>query len=344
MNGEEMMMRHDIPRLCVREEFAKAGPGELVALPPRPGTPPMTVSKTTLEGLAHGIVSGAFIHVHGETGTGKSALLESLGGDADAWAALCSGMRLPFKPLRMFPIEMVLFETPAELYTRRAIRDGRTYDEESCLVHALREAAASAEQSYNLIWLREMGRVHSASVQGGLLNLITDGTIQLPNGNDIDAKSIAWVADSNYNADETAVHTVVELDNAIARRAVVNIPCDYLPPEDEVRIVCCFESMGYLPTTDEALVTKVVDLGQAIRVQRRQGNLASVAPPTLHGYFAFLRMAHALAHLPIQDVANMTLLGSASPSDREQLAGLFSEVFGVRKKSQKDALMGGESL
>jgi hypothetical protein len=67
-----------------------------------------------------------------------------------------------------------------------------------------------------------------------------------------------------------------------------------------------------------------------------------VAPPTLDGYFAFLRMAHALHYLPVQEVANMTLLGSANPADREQLAGIFSEVFGIRRASRKDAVMGGE--
>jgi hypothetical protein len=329
-------------RLWHPKEYTEAGHAELVVMPPRSGVPPMTSRKMVLEAICHGIVIRAFINVHGETGTGKSAILETLASDGRAWEALCRSMGVRYRPLKVFPIEMVLFETPGELYTHRAIADGTTFDEESVLVAALREAERNAEDFYSLIWLREMGRVHSASVQGGLLNLITDGVIRLPNGDDIDGRSIAWVADSNYNAEETASHTLVELDSALARRATINIPFDYLAPDEEERITKYFVSEGYLPNVKEELIVKVVELGQAIRAQRRQGNLLSVAPPTLHGYFAFLRMTHGLSHLPPQEVANMTLLGSAAPSDRERLGGLCSEVFGIRKAQRKDAVMGGE--
>jgi hypothetical protein len=230
------------------------------------------------------------------------------------------------------------------LYTQRAIKDGQTYDEESELITALREAAASLKECVPLIWLREMGRVHSTSVQGGLLNLITRGIIRLPDGKFISGAGIAWVTDSNYNVEDTATHTLVTLDDALARRATVNIPFNYLLPEEEVRIIQNLANEGHLPQLDEALVIKVVELGQAIRVQRSQGNVLSVAPPTLYSYFAFLRLAHALSNLSVQEVANVTLIGSASPADRERLAGVFSEVFGLRKGRRGDTLMGGDLL
>ena len=101
---------------------------------------------------------------------------------------------------------------------------------------------------------------------------------------------------------------------------------------------------GHLPRLDDSLVMKVVELGQAIRGQRSQGNVLTVAPPTLYSYFAFLRLAHALPNLSVQEVANVTLIGSASPADRERLAGVFSEVFGLRKGRRGDTLMGGDLL
>ncbi len=335
-------MNEKMPRVCNPREFAEAGEGELVALPALPGKPPMTVKKRVLLAIAHAVVTNAYISIHGETGTGKSILLRTLSSLPEVWEALCRAVEAPFKPLKVFPIEMIMFETPAELYVRRAIRDGKTFDENSCLSNALLKAAGMADQCYVLVWFREMGRVHSASVQGGLLDLVPDGRVDLPNGEVLDARNVAFVADSNYNCEETAVHTLVEQDSALARRAVINIPFDYLLGEEEERITKYFVAEGYLPQVEEALIKKVVELGQAIRAQRSQGNLLSVAPPTLDGYFAFLRMAHALHYLPMQEVANMTLLGSANPADRDQLAGIFSEVFGIRRASRKDAVMGGE--
>ena len=102
------------------------------------------------------------------------------------------------KPLRLFPIEMVIFETPGELFQRRALKDGTTYDEKSCLVKALHDASQLKNESYPLIWLREMGRVHSSSVQGGLLDLLVKENIILPDGNLIPVQNISWIADSNY--------------------------------------------------------------------------------------------------------------------------------------------------
>lgn len=333
-------MKETMRNLMQPEEYALAGHGELIVMPPRPGAPPMTVRKMVLETLFHGIAAGAFINIHGETGTGKSAILETLASDSGAWEALCKGMGAPCKPLKVFPIEMVLFETPGELYNHRAIANGATFDEESILVKALREAEQCADAAYCLIWLREMGRVHSASVQGGLLNLITDGAVRLPKGDVIDGTRIAWVADSNYNTEETATHTLVELDSALARRATINIPFDYLSSEEEERITRYFVDQGYLPEVEESLIKKIVQLGQDIRAQRKQGNLQTAAPPTLHGYFAFLKMAHHLRHLPRQTVAGMTLLGSAAPADRKQLVSLCNAVFGITQEQNEETVTG----
>ncbi|HPO14085.1 MAG TPA: hypothetical protein PLI09_11615 [Candidatus Hydrogenedentes bacterium] len=337
-------MTNRIPRLWQKQEMSLAGPNEPIEMWPVPGSLPMAPQKRVLEILGQGIIHGEFIHIHGETGTGKSGLLEALTLVAENWKALCEVQNTPYRPLKVFAIEMMIYETPGELYTQRAIVDGHTYDEESELIRALREAASSVETHYPLIWLREMGRVHSSSVQGGLLNLITRGMIRLPDGQFMNGAGIAWVTDSNYNVEDTSTYTLVTLDDALSRRATINIPMNYFLPEEEVRIILNLMGEGHLPTLDHALVMKVVELGQAIRMQRNQGNVLTVAPPTLYSYFAFLRLAHALPNLSVQEVANVTLIGSASPSDRERLAGVFSEVFGLRKGRRADTLMGGDLL
>ena len=54
---------------------------------------------------------------------------------------------------------------------------------------------------------------------------------------------------------------------------------------------------------DNDLIMKVVQLGSAVRRRRSSGILQSVAPLTLYGYMAMLRMCSALPHLSPQQVA-----------------------------------------
>jgi hypothetical protein len=96
-----------------------------------------------------------------------------------------------------------------------------------------------------------------------------------------------------------------------------------------------------MDTTENSLVVKTVQLGNVIRRQRLQGSLQSVAPPTIYGYLAFLRMAHALPHLSLQQVAMATLLGNASLEDRKVAAGAFNETFGLNIADADDPTLGG---
>ena len=79
--------------------------------------------------------------------------------------------------------------------------------------------------------------MHSSSVQGGLLNLIVKGDIVLPDGSRIDGRGISWVADSNYQAEQDATHTLVTLDDALKRRFSINLTLDYLSAEQEMQVL-----------------------------------------------------------------------------------------------------------
>jgi len=316
-------------------QYRKAGQTDLIELLPVPGGNPIFVVKGLLETLTYGIVHHEFIHLSGPTGSAKSSLLEALN-LAENFLPVCAALRFPERPLKMYTVEMATYETPGELYQRRALRDGTTYDETSKVVEALQHAPAVKGTAYPIIWLREMGRVHSSSVQGGLLNLLTKGDIILPDGTRTPGHGISWVADSNYQAERDSTHTLVTLDDALKRRFSINLTLDYLPGEQEIVVLRHLLRERTTRKIDPKLTAQVVSLGQIIRHMRADGGLQSVTPPSIYGYLSFLTMAQAMPHLTVQQIAMATLLGNASQEDKKLIPGLFNEVFGVHLVDEDD--------
>jgi hypothetical protein len=206
----------------------------------------------------------------------------------------------------------------------------------SKLVQALEDAANRKEDCYPLIWLREMGRVHSSSVQGGLLNLMTRNDILLPDGRRIDGSGIAWIADSNYQAEQDSNHTLVNLDDALKRRFSMNLTLDYLSGEQEAQVLESLVFQMKLGPLNRELIAKVVKLGQTIRRQRLEGNLQTLVPPTIYGYLAFIRMSQSLSYLTLQQIAMATLLGNAGMEDRKLVFSVLNEVFGLQYAQEED--------
>ncbi|MGO9015464.1 MAG: hypothetical protein ACLQF0_10830 [Dissulfurispiraceae bacterium] len=230
-------MANDVFRVHKSDELRKAGPTDLLELLPVPGGNPLFLPKWIIETLVYGIVNHEFIHLSGPTGSAKSSLLEALYLVPANFESICSGLGFLVLPLKLYPVEMAIYEAPGELFQRRSLKNGTTFDEKSRLVEALEDATKSNGRYYPLVWLREMGRVHSSSVQGGLLNLMTKGDIVLPDGSRIDGQQIGWVADSNYQAERDSTHTLVVLDDAIKRRFSINLTLDYLSAENEVQVL-----------------------------------------------------------------------------------------------------------
>lgn len=328
--------RVDSPR-----EYQKAGPSDLIRLLPVPGGNPLFLPKAQIEILVYAILNHEIVHLSGPTGSAKTSLIEALHLVPENFRAVAAALGHPARTLRVYPIEMATYEAPGELYQRRALRGGTTYDEESALVRALTEAAELNGKYQHLVWLREIGRVHSASVQGGLLDLVTKGDITLPGGRRVNARAVAWVADSNYQAESEATHTLVTLDDALKRRFTVQITLDYLSAEQETQVLLQLAGGKDAPPATQELVLHTVRLGQAIRRHKAEGTLLSVPPPTIYGYLAFLRMARALPHLSLQQVALATLLGNASPEDQKPAAGILNEVFGFKREEAEDPLKTG---
>ena len=66
---------------------------------------------------------------------------------------------------------------------------------------------------------------------------MTKGEVVLPDGAEINVREIAWIADSNYQAEQDSTHTLVTLDDALKRRFSVNLTLDYLSTEQEAMVL-----------------------------------------------------------------------------------------------------------
>ncbi|MBN1567788.1 MAG: hypothetical protein JXA73_08060 [Acidobacteria bacterium] len=335
-------MSSQIYHVDKHREYQKAGPTDLIRLLPAPGANSLFLPKSLIEIVVYGIVNCEITHLSGQSGSAKSSLIEALFLEPVNFSLICRGLGYPEKPLKVHPIEMATFETPGELYQRRALKSGTTFDEESLLVNALMHCMESNGTFYALIWLREMGRVHSASVQGGLLDLMVRGDILLPNGSRVDGTKIAWVVDSNYQAESDAIHTLVTLDDALKRRFTINLTMDYLSAEQEYQVLEYLCSGGEWGKIERSLLKDVVHLGHAIRRSKSEGSLQSVPPPTIYGYLAFLRMAKTLPHLSLHQIALSTLLGNAGSDDRKAAALVFNQVFGLQGQDEEDSISLGK--
>lgn len=331
-------MAHQVFRISKPDEYKKAGPTDLIELMPARGRHPLCLPKMTCQMLVYAMASGESIHISGPTGAAKSALMEALSIVPENFLIICTDLGLAARPLRVFPVEMSLFEAPGECFQRRALENGSTYDEKSAIWKALEQAAALSGAHHCAIWLKEIGRVHSSSVQGGLLNLIVKGDITMPDGSVIDGARISWVADSNYQAEQDSTHTLVTFDDALRRRYPIQLTMNYLSSEQEVTVLAHLLAGKGI---SEEMIVCAVRLGTVIRRNRSQGNLRSLAPVTIENMMVYLNMCRALSHLSRQQVAEATLLGNAGVEDRKHVAAVMNEVFGLQAEDMEDPTLGG---
>ncbi|BBO80664.1 hypothetical protein [Desulfosarcina ovata] len=318
------------------EDLRKAGPSDLIVLNPAPGANPLYLPKKTTEIFAYGVKNKELMHISGPTGTAKSSFLEAMNMEENFFP-ICKSLGFnDHKPIKLYTAEMVCFETPGELYQRRALKDGTTYDEPSIIVKALKDAEAYRETHHAVLWIKEMGRAHAPSIQGGLLDLMVKTQIRLPDGAHIDAMDVAWVCDSNYQAENDSVHTLVTFDDALKRRFRLNITLDYLTAEQEEQVLYHLIRRWRLRPELRPLVPKIVRMGQKIRYQKIEGNLQSATVPTIYGYEGLLKMMDALPHLSLRDAVFHTLLGNTNLDDSKTAMATFNEVFGLQAEAEDE--------
>jgi len=329
-------MGENVYRVNKPDELRKAGPSDLIVLVPVPGANPLYLKKETLEIYAYGVVHHELIHISGPTGTAKSSFIEAMTLPQNFFS-ICDFLGFKRKkPIRLYPAEMVCFETPGELYQRRALKDGTTYDEPSIIVKALRDAQEYKKSHHVVMWIKEMGRAHAPSIQGGLLDLMVKTRVRLPDGSTIDPMDIAWVCDSNYQAENDSVHTLVTFDDALKRRFRLNITLDYLAAEQEEQILHHLIQKWRLRSDLRLLVPKIVKLGQKIRYQRLEGNLQSATAPTIYGYEGLLKKMNELPHLSLQKAVFNNFLGNMNNEDAKTARATFNEVFGLQAEDEEE--------
>jgi MoxR-like ATPase len=312
--------------------YAKAGPEDLIALHPPKGCHPLFLTKRQLELIGFTIFCQETAALSGPTGTAKSSSMLYLFQEPRNFKALCQAMKMEYKPLKVYPIEMVTFVEPSEIYYRRAINpEGGTYDENSPIVEALLAAQANKGKAYHVIWLRELGRCYSAAVQAALVDLIAKGETPVRNGKArVDCGAVAWITDSNYAAmDSHNRYVLVKLDSALARRFNVQIRFNYLPMERETEVLFRILEWEKGTKLDQSLIIRVVKMGNAIRELQQKGELLSVKPPTLGGYLTFLHMCQKLAHCEERHVAECTLVGNAQEEDANGVKNVLNKYFGL---------------
>ncbi len=301
------------------EEYRKAGPEDLVRLEPLDGCVAPIVERQKLDLLVRGVVRGGCVHVSGETGTAKTLTIRTLLLNPANFHSICKA------PLEVYSCPISRFDGPPELSFRRAIKDGTTYDEDSLLVEALKKEDGRAGKRYAAVLLPELGRTHYEMIQGALVELINDAVLLDNERRLLRVEHVAWVADSNYAADEGGANfSLVSFDDALRRRFSTSIEMGHPSQEQECAIL-----QTLVPEAPEPEVAAIVRLGAETRSSRRDGALLSVPPPTLYGYAEFLRTRLELPHLPADVVAFASIFGHCSEEDRALAADLLARTHGV---------------
>jgi hypothetical protein len=336
-------MNQQVFHIGIPEEYTTAGDTDLICLEAVAGCNAIYIEKAQLEILVHSICTGEKTHLSGPTGAAKTATINALYLQPKNFQYVCQALGKPYKPLRVYPIEVATLDSPGDWYQRRAIKNGSTFDEDSVLVKMLKAISKCQEDVYHLIHLREIGRVHSASIQGGLLDLMVDGPIILPDATQLDIPGLAWIADSNYQAESDGNYVLVTFDEALKRRFTVNLTLGYLSREQETVVLLDLAREQHL-NMDEQVTRDIVNIGNDLRERRSQGELQSVPSPTIYGYLALMRLHFHLPHLSLIDLFNCTLLGNASPSDTAAAKALVSDCLGIQLSEELEAVMGGVGI
>ncbi|NND34906.1 MAG: hypothetical protein HKN76_20135 [Saprospiraceae bacterium] len=320
-------------KITNKASWRRAGNNDLIELKPPKGINPLFYRKKDLHMLALTIADGGCIHISGGSGTGKTSLLFALTEVQQNWVRLCIYNNLEEKPLKMFRLAAFNFDSPGEMWYRRAINADGTYDEKQNLVEFMEDAIANPDDAYYAVHIMELGRT-KPSIQHALVHLLHDGEIVDPlTGNSIGSgENIAFIADSNYAAADKHTFLLAEQDTALFNRInQTGIIIDHLSQQEETKILMSIRRALNVDNVPDALVEQIAQLGHLMRVEQNEnGALSSVNPVSMRSYISFLKKA-SKSDLPPEDLADMTLFALASAEDRGVINELKSIVFGIQK-------------
>ncbi len=321
-----------------------AGTNDFVRLlPASDGEQRIVLRRRVLEVLTAAIVLREHVHVSGPTGTAKTALIEAMENPANMIAALSLlPGDVPTRPLRIHAVEMPEIETPGELWRTRELREEGTVLEDSAILKAFDRA--DPERYYEILHLRELGRNISPHVQSGLLNLLTRGPIRVPGRAPI-PRFVSAIADSNYQPGVRAGYELQPMDEAVRRRLAVQLELEQLPADIEEQLLAEIAGIGPDVTlhavapaparpvrrvVSSEFVSGLMRIAAVLRREQAEGNLRSVAPPTLFNMTTVIHLAELLPGHTLEDLALVTLLGNATPEDQARyVPGVLAEALGL---------------
>jgi len=310
-----------------KDEFRAATPYDMIKLIPAEGSHSHYKYKYALNIMTFGICHQKAIHLSGPTGAGKSSMIEAITEEPENFRLLCEYAGYEYKPPLLYEIEMVKFDTPGECHEKTVIKDKNTVDVPSAIIEALLDAQEKATDHYPIVYFMEMGRVHSASIQGGLLNIVGKPFVKTLDNKKVPTGRVCFIADSNYQAAGDATYTLVVLDAALKRRWDINLNIPHFPEENQVQIMydLVYETLDKKP--DLELIKNLIKLGQMIYQYKAEGNLVSVSEPNPKGYLTCYEMIKAMPGNGINLNVTNSMLGNAATEDLKLVDTSIQTVF-----------------
>jgi energy-coupling factor transporter ATP-binding protein EcfA2 len=310
-----------------KEEYRAAMPFDLIKLIPAVGNHSHYKYKYALDIMTFGICHQKSIHLSGPTGAGKSSLIEAITEEHENFRLLCEYSGYEYKPPLLYEIEMVKFDTPGECYERTKIKNRDTVDVPSAIIEALQDARQKKKDHYPIVYFMEMGRVHTASIQGGLLNIVGKPYVKSIENQKLPTGNVCFIADSNYQAAGDATYTLVTFDEALKRRFDINLSIPHFPEENQVHIMHDLVHDTLEKTPDVELIKNIIKLGQVIRQYKAEGNLVSVSEPNPKGYLTCYEMIKALPGIGVNLAVTNSMLGNAASEDLKLVDTSIQTVF-----------------
>lgn len=319
-------------------QLERSGPNDLLRLRPLPGRQPVFFPKHLLQTVAWCVARRRHIHLSGPTGAGKTGLLENLLLVPENLEAVCRSVGLEPRPVQVHAIEMSQFGAAPDIWCSVELTRSRTRIVPSPIVRAIMDTQGLRDSHFVVVWLRELGRVMTASIQGSLVSLVQDD-IELYDGQRLDASHVVFVTDSNHFDDES-LYTLVQKDAALMRRWLT-MPIGYLAEEQEATIVS--QLLGDSVPDDQ--VAKVVRIGAEIRAKHKGGGFKSVSPPTIRSYVVCLEAVRDLqAQVPVHELVRTVLLGGVGPEDAADATAIVARAFGLRVSDDRSRETRGATI
>ncbi len=286
---------------------------------------PLYVERWVLEALSFAIIFGEITHLSGPTGCGKSTLINHLPRN---WKNLCRNLDVEYRPLKKLRVDL---KDAEQTNTRRALKNGNTFDEPVGLRLVFEEGLKHQSSHYVVIHIPEIGRFnHTNSVENGLINYLQDD-IMVDNVYLGTNENIAVILDSNLQA-QTGEYNLDQPDLALQSRMTCHITLDYLSLSQEYGVVDKLAEGSLSPEE----IYQMVKFAHLVREKKRKGALRRVPMPTFRQYLSIIKRSKIERGFDLDRQLARTYYGTAPPEEYEMAETLKNQVLnGLVQSNEK---------